>query len=251
MITQTLTICCKMAPTQEQISEIEDTLKAFADACSWINGNVDSRIRSKITIQHFAYKGARSRFGLSSNLAIRAINRVAGNRKTAIIDGSEVEEFRPTSVDYDSRIFAFREKDEEVSLTLLRSRQRIKLVLSDYQRDRFRGSKPTSATLCKRDQEYYINIQVKPEAPEPISTNKVIGVDLGITDIAMTSEGQSFGGENIKNIKTHYATVRQSVQQKVSEGTRSCRRRGRQLLHRLSGKESRYQSRSTTKSTNL
>jgi len=127
------TVNCKMAPTQEQMSEIEDTLKAFADACIWINSNVDARI------------------------------------------------------------FAFKELDEMVSLTLLRSRQRIKLILSDYQKDRLRGSKPTSATLCKKGREYYINIQVKSEAPEPIHTNKVLGVDLGITDIAMTSEGQSFG----------------------------------------------------------
>jgi len=95
---------------------------------------------------------------ISSNLAVRAINRVAANRKTATKDHSVVKNFEPTSIDYDARIFAFREKDEEVSVTLLRSRQRIKLVLGDYQRDRLRGAKPTSATLCKRGSEYYINI---------------------------------------------------------------------------------------------
>jgi len=235
------TVNCKMAPTQEQMSEIEDTLKAFTDACIWINSNVDARIRNRVIIHHFAYKDVRAKFGLSANLAVNAITRVAGNRKTAHLNGSDVVEFKPTSVSYDARIFAFRELDEMVSLTLLRSRQRIKLVLSDYQKDRLKGSRPTSATLCKKGREYYINIQIKSEAPEPIHTNKVLGVDLGITDIAMTSEGQSFAGEAIKDIKNHYASVRQSVQQAVSKGTRSCRRRGRQLLNRLSGKESRYQ----------
>ena len=65
--------------------------------------------------------------------------------------------------------------------------------------------------------------------------------DLGITDIAVTSEGQKFGGDRIKQIKTHYASMRAVLQRKASKGTRSSRRRCRELQQRLSGKESRYQ----------
>jgi IS605 OrfB family transposase len=66
-------------------------------------------------------------------------------------------------------------------------------------------------------------------------------VDLGITDIAVTSEGQKFGGKTIKQIKIHYASMRAVLQQKAVKGTRSSRRRCRELQQRLSGKESRYQ----------
>jgi len=236
-----LTTVCKLAPTSEQISEMEDTLKAFADACNWINQNVPENLRNSVVIHHMVYRDVRSKFGLSANLAIRAINRVAANRKAALKDHSTVKSFEPTSIDYDARIFAFREKDESVSLTLLRSRQRIKLILGDFQRDRLRGSRPTSATLCKKGSEYYINIQTKSEAPKPIQTDEVLGVDLGITDIAVTSEGQKFGGKTIKRIKNHYAYMRSVLQQKASKGTRSSRRRCRELQKRLSGKESRYQ----------
>lgn len=183
---------------------MEDTLKAFADACNWINQNTPANLRNKVRIQGIVYQDVRAKFGLSANLAIRAINRVASNRKTAMKDHSSVKNFEPTSIDYDTRIFAFREKDEEISVTLLRSRQRIKLVLGDYQRTRLKDSKPTSATLCKKGSEYYINIQVKSEAPERIHVDTVLGVDLGITDIAVTTEGQKFGGKTIKLIKNHY-----------------------------------------------
>jgi IS605 OrfB family transposase len=220
---------------------MEDTLKAFADACNWINQNTPAKLRNKVRIQGIVYQDVRAKFGLSANLAIRAINRVASNRKTAMKDHSSVKNFEPTSIDYDTRIFAFREKDEEVSVTLLRSRQRIKLVLGDYQRTRLKDSKPTSATLCKKGSEYYINIQVKSEAPEQIHVDTVLGVDLGITDIAVTSEGQKFGGKTIKLIKNHYASMRAVLQQKAVKGTRSSRRRCRELQQRLSGKEARYQ----------
>jgi IS605 OrfB family transposase len=241
MAEQVLTVCCKLDPKDSQVKEIEDTLKAFANACNWINKNVDQRIRNSVVMHHLTYKEIRSLFGLSANLAVRAINRVAANRKTAIKDHTTVKNFEPTSIDYDARIFAYRERDDEVSVTLLRSRQRIKLVLGEFQRERLRGSTPTSATLCKKKSEYYINIQVKSFAPDQIKTDKVLGVDLGITDIAMTSEGQSFGGKTIKQIKTHYASMRAVLQQKAVKGTRSSRRRCRELQQRLSGKESRYQ----------
>jgi IS605 OrfB family transposase len=155
--------------------------------------------------------------------------------------GRKVKDFKPTSIDYDTRIFVFREKDESVGLTLLRSRQNIKLLLGDHQRGMLRGSKPTSATLCKKGSEYYIHIQVKSEAPEQIHVDTILGVDLGITDIAVTSEGQKFGGKTIKLIKDHYASMRAVLQQKAVKGTRSSRRRCRELQQRLSGKEGRYQ----------
>ena len=241
MTEQVLTVQCKLSPTYSQAEEIEDTLKAFADACNWIDQNTPAKLTNKVRIQGLVYQDVRTKFGLSANLAIRAINRVAANRKTALKNRSKVKNFKPTSIDYDARIFAFREKDEEVSVTLLKSRQRIKLVLGEYQRDRLRGCKPTSATLCKKGSEYYINIQVKSEAPSQIHVDTILGVDLGITDIAVTSEGQKFGGKTIKLIKDHYTSMRAVLQQKAVKGTRSSRRRCRELQQRLSGKESRYQ----------
>lgn len=241
MTEQVLTVNCKLSPTDSQAEELKDTLKAFADACNWINQIVPLKIKNHVRIHDMVYQDVRTKFGLSSNLAVRAINRVAGNRKTALKDHSTVKNFEPTSVDYDARIFAFREKDDEVSVTLLRSRQRIKLLLGTYQRNQLKGSKPTSATVCKRGSEYYIHIQVKSDAPDQIQTDMVLGVDLGITDIAVTSEGQKFCGETIKQIKTHYISIRAVLQQKAVKGTRSSRRRCRELQQRLSGKESRYQ----------
>ena len=45
--------------------------------------------------------------------------RVGANRKTAKKEKKPVTTFKPTSADYDARIFAFREKDWSVSLTLV------------------------------------------------------------------------------------------------------------------------------------
>ncbi|MDD1762882.1 MAG: transposase [Methanothrix sp.] len=241
MTVQVLPVQCKMSPTYSRAEDRENTLKTFEDACNWIDQDTPAKLRNNVRIQSLVYQDVRAKFGLSANLVIRAINRVAANRKMATIDHSTDKNFEPLSIDYDAPIFAFREKDKDVSVTLSRSRQRIKQVLGAYPSDKLRGAKPTSAMLCKNGHEYYINIQVKSNAPNEIQTDKVLDVDLGVTDMAVTSEGQKFGGETIKKIKRHYQSMRAVLQQKSVKGTRSSRKRCRELQQRLSGKESRYQ----------
>jgi len=256
---QVLTLVCKLNPIPQQVAQIEATLSAFADACNYANKQVKPQITSKTTIQNLVYQDLRLLFGLSANLAVRACARVGANRKTAKQKNKQVLFFKPTSADYDARIFAFREKDWTVSLTLSEGREHIKLDVGNYQRGKLKGKKPTSAQLCKhRDGFYYIHIQIKDEVPEPLQPNNVIGVDFGRRDIAVTSNGDKWDGKQIIEVRDKYAKVRASLQQKAvqrghvpspherlhqeaSKGTRSTRRRTRQILQRLSGRERRFQ----------
>ena len=240
---QVLTIVCKLQPTKEQVSQIEGTLVGFANACNHINNTIDPKLTNAVRIQTLIYHAVRELFGLSANLAIRAIARVSANRKTAKRKKSLVKDFDPTSIDYDARIFDFREKDWTASVTLIGGRQHIKMDAGNYQKGKLKGKKPTSATLCKhKDGNYYIHIQIKDDAPEPSDSESVIGVDLGRRDIAVTSDGNSWSGEDIQQVRDKFSRVRASLQQKASKGTRSTRRRARQILKRLSGREQRYQS---------
>jgi putative transposase len=239
---QVLTLVCKLNPTPKQAEEIELVLKAFADACNYANEKVKPQITSKTTIQNMVYNDLRALFGLSANLAVRACARVGANRKTAKQKRKPVKEFKPTSADYDARIFAFREKDWTVSLTLMNGREHIKIDVGNYQRGKLWAAKPTSTQLCKhRDGNYYIHIQLKDEPPTPIKSDKVIGVDFGRRDIAVTSNGDKWDGKQINNARDKYSLVRASLQSKATKGTRSTRRRARQILQRLSGKERRFQ----------
>jgi IS605 OrfB family transposase len=157
--------------------------------------------------------------------------------------GKPVKKFLPTSADYDARIFSFREKDWSVSLTLIGGRERFLVDVGSYQKGKLSGFTPTSATLVKHQNgTYTVNIQVKTDAPNPQDSKGVIGVDLGRREIAATSEGESFSGQQITQIRDRYFKVRTSLQKKASEGTRSTRRRTRQILQRLSGRERRFQA---------
>lgn len=240
---QVLTVSCKLNVTPEQLPKIEETLRAFADACKYANKTLDSKLTNEVAMQSLCYHDVRARFGLSAQLAIHAIRRVSGNRKTAKKEGKPVTGFAPTSATYDSRTFSFREKDWTVSLTLLGGRERFTLHIGNYQLGLLKGQKPKTATLSKRkDGSYYLNIQLESTLEKPQETDKILGCDLGRTDICVTSENDTYSGEKITKVRDHYSNLRAKLQQKASRGTRSSRRRCRELLQRLSGKEKRFQA---------
>ena len=240
---QVLTVSCKLQVTPEQSAKIDGTLQAFADACGYVNETVQPNLMNELAIQSLVYHDVRARFGLSAQLAIHAIRRVSGNRKTAKKDGKPVGNFAPTSATYDARTFSLREKDWVASLTTIEGRERFPLAIGNYQLGLLKGQKPKTATLCKRkDGSYYLNIQLESTPPEPEKASKVLGCDLGRTDIVVTSDGDKFSGKEITKVRNHYAKLRANIQRKATKGTRSTRRRCRELLKRLSGKEKRFQA---------
>ena len=240
---QVLTVSCKLNVNAQQLPKIEDTLVAFADACEYVNKTLDEKLTNEVAMQSLCYHDVRARFGLSAQLTIHAIRRVSGNRKTAKKDGKPVTSFAPTSATYDVRTFSFREKDWTVSLTLLGGRERFTLHIGNYQLGLLKGQKPKTATLSKRkDGSYYLNIQLESNPDLPPETDKVLGVDLGRTDICVTSENDTYSGKQTTKVRDHYSNLRAKLQQKAAKGTRSSRRRCRELLKQLSGKEKRFQA---------
>src|SRR4051812_31028257 len=184
----TRTVVCKLAPTPEQVRDIDATLKAFAGACEFA-ADTARRIGStnKVKVQREAYRDIRAQFGLSANLAIRAIARACAALK---VPARMHSAFAPTSIDYDARIFAFQEWNWTFGLTLLPGRVKIATRLGDRQRSLLKGRKPTAAVLVKRRSGgYFLHVPLTNEAPEPIESTGTLGVDLGHRRVAVDSDG--------------------------------------------------------------
>ena len=240
---QVLTVSCKIEVSPQQVEKLDAVLRAFASCCEYVNKNTDPKLTNQIAVQSLIYREAREYSGLSAQMTIHAIRRVCANRKTAKQQNRPVKGFAPTRATYDARTFTLIEKDWKVSLTMLKGREKFSLHIGNYQRHLLTGINPKSAVLVKRkDGSYYLQIQWKSEPPQPEKMSKVLGIDLGRKDICVTSEGEKFSGKQITQIRDKYTRVRASLQQKASKGTRSTRRRARQILQRLSGRERRFQA---------
>jgi IS605 OrfB family transposase len=239
---QVLTLVVKLQASIKQQQLLDNTAKTFALACNWINQNVNPKLTNKNSIQAVCYQDVKQQFGLTANHVVRACARVGANRLTAKQKGKKVKHFKPTSFDCDARTFRLIESDWSVSVSTTGKRLTAPIRVSNYHIGKLKGAHPTSAQVClHRDGDWYVHIQLKSEAPKAKKTNKVIGVDFGRRDIAVTSIGKSWSGQQIQETRDRFSRVRASLQKKASQGTRSTRRRARQTLKRLSARERRYQ----------
>jgi IS605 OrfB family transposase len=226
-----------------QAAKLDAVLSAFAKCCEYVHRETPKNLTNQIAMQSLVYKAARAESGLSAQMTIHAIRRVCAARKVVKPKGGYIKGFAPTSATYDSRTFTFREDGWSVSLTTMKGREKFILDIGNYQRSLLAGQSPKSAVLTKRsDGSFYLQIQIESEPPEIGKTDEFLGVDLGRTDIAVTSDGDSFSGKQVTAVRDKFSRVRASVQRRASKGTRSSRRRCRELLKRLSGRERRFQS---------
>lgn len=229
---------CKLQVDHESQEALHETIQRFADASNHVlQVSKEHGTSNKVRLQHLCYHEIRARFSLSANLAIRAIARVAAKMKLS----RKPTRFWPSSVDYDQRIFRMRSvvvdglEQFEVTLTTTRGAKRFPLRIGKYQRSLLQGQSPTSAVLTydKHRRAFYVCIVLSTPMSTPRSEGKVVGVDLGINNLATTSNGLRFSGSQAVAVRRRYAEKRQALQSNASRGARA-------LLRRLSGRERRW-----------
>ncbi len=225
------TICCKMAPTPMMTESLSVTAHAFADACNATMAlALPAYVSNTIKLHHLTYRMIRMRFGLSANLAVRVIRRVAAAMTAGRGRHRKPCTFRPTSIDYDARIFAYRERDETASVAVLGGRIHVPLILGEFQRRALAGKMPT-ATIVQKGNRWFIHIVVDDIEADPVQ-GPPLGVDMGIRKTAATSHGTLHDGQARRQFKEDRARIRASLQSKGTPGTK-------RVLRRLSGYEHR------------
>lgn len=223
------TICVKLSPTPVQSVALTATLRAFASGCNRAaTACRELGTTNRFAVQKGVYASIREEDGLSANLAIRAIARACAACKLA---SNAV--FAPTSVDYDQRIFSFRESDCTFSLATTTGRIRLACMPGEFQRSALAGQRPTSATLVKRKDGFYLHVQVKDQATPIAWPVEVIGVDLGVVNIATDSDGNRHSGADIDRVRRKHNLQRKRLQRRGTKGAKK-------KLKWVSGKEARF-----------
>jgi IS605 OrfB family transposase len=229
---ETRTICCKLFTTPTIADALQETSERFSGASNHIlNIAVEKKTHNAIKLHKLCYADVRKMFGLSANLAVRSIRRVVSCMTRLKGKHKRPKKFSPKSIDYDARIFSYRERDETISLTTTNGRIRMPMILGEHQRNALKRQTPTSATVIKKGKEWYIHIVVEFEKT-PIDGEGVMGVDLGINNIATTSTGLRIEGKSRQEFKQKRANVRASLQSKGKQSTKK-------VLKKLSGYENR------------
>ena len=225
------TLMLKMLPDPEQRNILLETIEVFNKACSDISRTAFSNgFPNKYELHRLVYYSIKEKYRLPSQLIVRAISKVAESYK---IDRTCIHEFdRHGSIIYDQRILSFKGLDL-VSMNTLHGRIRMPMIFGEYQKQRL-SRVHGQADLIFTNNAFYLAVVVDiPEEPEyePIG---YIGVDLGVKNIATTSDGRNYSGDAVRLKRITTAKHRNRLQKK---GTRSAKRR----LKKISGKEKRFQ----------
>jgi putative transposase len=116
------------------------------------------------------------------------------------------------SVRYDARTYHLMSLDQ-VSLNTLDGRVVCRMLLGPRQHEMLVNPawKIGGADLVWRHGVYYLHITQSREAPDLATTEDVLGVDLGIVNLATDSDGQTFSGAQVKRVRACYHTRRQRL----------------------------------------
>lgn len=223
-----LTLMCKLLPDADQARLLDETMAVFNTACNYVSAHVHILgTVSKFRIQKVVYYDVRSRFGLSAQMTLLVIRKVAEVYKR---DRSRLHRFRSDgAIIYDSRILSWKRADR-VSLLVLAGRITIPILTGARQRPvRPKGQ----ADLVKRDGMYFLYQTIDIPTPPEDKVDDYLGVDLGIINLATDSDGTHHTGKQVNGLRRRHVRLRSRLQKK---GTSSAKR----LLKTRRRKEQRF-----------
>ncbi len=205
----------KLCTNDTTATALADTMAKFNAACNTLSQKAwDTQTFRAYDLHKLTYHSTRADFGLPSQLAVRAIAKVADSYKT---DRSQRHTFGPRgAVVFDARCFKMKGVSSAF-LTLAQGRHCFSLAHGGKQREQLSQGVTGEADLLFVDGNYYLSIAVKfPDPPKADTSGGVLGVDLGIVELATDSEGQSFSGAVVKAVRCRVREHRRQVQRKRS-----------------------------------
>ncbi|MCS7193425.1 MAG: transposase [Meiothermus sp.] len=223
-----LTAKVKLLPTPEGRAYLLETMRRFNAACNYISDLAwNTRTFKQVPLHHLHYHTTKERFGLSAQMVVRANARVVDAYG---LDRRTKRSFRELgAITYDDRVLSWKVHASTVSIWTTGGRQTIPFVCGAYQR-KLLETRQGETDLALVRGEFYLFATVNLEEPDPAEVEGVLGVDLGIVNIATDSDGEVYSGAHLNNVRHRYRRLRSKLQRKATKGAK-------RLLKRLSGKE--------------
>ena len=220
----------RLLPTTKQSAQLRATMRAFNAAATYAaRAGFDAGVFSRPSVHKRCYYDLRSKFGLSSQMAVRAIGKAV---ECFSRDKTVCPAFRPDgAMTYDERLMSFKGLDT-VSLLTLDGRELVPLIYGEYQRERFDRMKG-QVDLVLRDGLFYLYASIHVPDGAPIEPTDFLGVDLGIVNLATDSDGTTHTGAAVEHVRRKHAKQRRAMQRRNTRGAKK-------KLRRIGKKEARF-----------
>ena len=228
------TVPVKLDVTDSDADLLRETIRQFLDAANYVVDTASDGdwVETRKSILHDeTYDEVRGRTDLHSNHVQSARDRAADALKSTVAKWKRGKEaslptFTSSFVEYNQRNATFY--GDHATLSTVDGRVTAEYVLPDEPCDTPHSQylfsdeyETTGATLHYREHsdEFYLHVRTTAAAddPDPPENGTVLGVDLGVENIAVTSTGEFWSGDELYHWHREYEKRRASMQQR---GTR-------------------------------
>jgi putative transposase len=226
-----LTLQVRLLPDHAQQASLQATLTLANQAANLASGIAwEQRAFRTYDLQRISYGKVRD-LGLSAQPAVRVIKKVADAYK---LDRHSKRTFRQDAAQpYDDRCLSWQPDQHTISIWTIAGRLKgVRFTMGEHQR-KLLVHRKGEADLVHRDGKWYLYTTCEvPEAPlaEP---DGWLGVDLGIVNVATTSDGDRHAGKHLNRVRHRNQRLRAKLQK---NGTKSAK----WLLRRRGRKEARF-----------
>ncbi|MFJ4707121.1 RNA-guided endonuclease InsQ/TnpB family protein [Streptomyces anulatus] len=248
-----LVVRAKLLPTPVQAAALEATLYACNEAATWAaQAAFEKDARRPLGLRKHTYAEIKERWGLGAQAAQHAIKRACdaystlkanlrggrygrpGSKRYTRASGKPVV-FRPEAAQpYDDRMLSWQHQTRTVSIWTTAGR--LKGVAFTGQAEQLAvlaDHRQGESDLVRQGGNWFLIATC--EIPEKtLNAHPVgfVGVDLGIVNIAATSDGERYSGRRINRKRENDRVVRSKLQKR---GSKSAKRRAK----KYAGKEAR------------
>jgi len=222
----------KLLPSEEQMKLLRETLERCNQACNYLSARgFEAGKMRQFDLHKLAYAEIREMYELTAQAAVRCIAKTADAYKA----GKEGHRtFRRFSAQpYDDRILRFL-GDGRVSIWTLAGRIKVPYVCGPRQQALLAYRKGESDMMVVRG-KWYLSCVCDVPDPEDDGIEDILGVDFGVVNLAVDSNGEIYSGAKVEAVRSRYTRRRAGLQRR---GTKAAKRK----LRKLSGKQKRFQT---------
>ncbi|MDW6063541.1 transposase [Streptomyces sp. FXJ1.4098] len=257
-----LVVQVKLLPTPEQASALEATLTACNEAASWASSIAyEGGVSRNFALRKLTYTQIRARWGLGAQAAQHVVKKTCdayatlkanlragnlgrpGSKRYRKATGKPIA-FRPEGAQpYDDRMLSWQIAQRRVSIWTLTGRIKdVRFTASVEQLATLALHRRGESDLVRRDGMWFLIATCEvPEAPLNTEPADFLGIDLGIVNIATTSDGEILTGRRLNRIRARERTLRSKLQRKnapsarrrLKKRRRKEARRARDINHKI------------------
>lgn len=208
-------------------------------------------LKRRNQLQAKVYYALKADFGLGAQPAVRVVKKVcdayatlagnikagnlgmAGSKRRLRVESKPIRFRDDAAQPYDDRILSWNLDARTVSIWTLAGRLKSMPFECSPEVLKLLASRKGESNLVMRDGMFFLHATVDVPEPEVREPEGFLGVDLGIVNIATTSDGEIMSGRQTDRYRRRHRELRSKLQKK---GTKSAKR----ALKRIKRRESRH-----------